>query len=502
MEVIEKINSLYARSLNEQFYKADYQMFQKLVSDYNIQEMMKHRRKSKNWFYSFKQPSKPYFVTGKKYQEFSKITMVLLNVFEKLTNAYFSNSDIKKILSVSGSVRNYIGLNPGYSRNLAVARFDAFYNFSNDALQFLEINPDIPGGMGDNDMLIKIFDSLPSMQFLRNQFEIRRDTLVDSLYKMLLKKYKEYCLNFRKQEERSPHIAVVCARNSDSRLEIDFIIELLKEKGLKVSYADPRDFVYDGKTLNLNGEDVHIVSRRENIRDIFRTESSGKLHSNIRNRILNYTKTACLNNRFLNQYLKRGYFGHTEDIIKAYADNNICMINSFFSSICVQKSAFAIIQDKRFRNLFDEEELYVINKYIPWTRILKQCKTFYKNTEINLVPFIRMHRQKFVIKPNMGFGGKGIVIGSEISQTEWEKKINLIMDSGSKHVVQEYIDIPTENFPVYENGILKGFSPQYVNINFWGVDGKFAGSFVRASDKKVINVAQGGRIVPLYYVLN
>ena len=60
----------------------------------------------------------------------------------------------------------------------------------------------------------------------------------------------------------------------------------------------------------------------------------------------------------------------------------------------------------------------------------------------------------------------------------------------------------TENFPVYENGTFKGFSPQYVNINFWGVDGKFAGSFVRASDKKVINVDQGGRFVPLYYVLN
>ena len=502
MDVLEKINSLYVRSLTEQFYKADYQMFKKLLSDYDIQDKMKIRLKSKSRLYSLEQPSKPYFITLKQRQEFSKITEVLLNVFEKLTNAYYNNNDVKNILSVNGQVRNYIETNPGHSRKLLVVRLDAFYNFSNDVLKFLEINCDIPGGMGDNDMLIKIFDRLPSMKFIRNEFEISRDTLVDSLCKMLLKRYKEYCLNFKKQEQRSPHIAVVCARNSDIRLEIDFIIELLKKEGLQVSYADPRDFVYDGKTLKLNGEEVHIVNRRENIKDIFRTESSGKLHSNVRNKILNYTKTACLNNRFLNQYLKRGYFGHTEDIIKAYADNNICMINPFFSSICVQKSAFAVIQDDRFKTLFDEEEIYVINKYIPWTRILKLCKTFYDNKEIDLVPFIKMHRKKFVLKPNMGFGGKGIVIGSETSQTEWEKKINLIIDSRSKYVVQEYIDIPTENFPVYENGILKGFSPQYVNINFWGVDGKFAGSFVRASDKKVINVDQGGRFVPLYYVLN
>jgi hypothetical protein len=319
---------------------------------------------------------------------------------------------------------------------------------------------------------------------------------------MLLKKYKEYCAEFHKQEEKSPHIAIVCARNSDIRLEVDFVIALLKKEDFNVSYGDPRDFVYDGKILKLNGEVVDIINRRENIRDIFRTDSTGKLHSNIRNKVLNYSKTVCLNNRFLNSYLKRGYFGHTEDLLKAYSENKVCMVNPFFSSIPVQKSAFALIQDNRFKNLFDEEELHIINKYIPWTRILKEGKTFYDNKEINLLQFIKTNRQKFVLKPNYGFGGKGVVIGSEAGQSDWEKKINQIINSGSKYIVQEYIDIPTENFPIYENGALKGFSPQYVNLNFWGVDGKFAGGLVRAADNKVINVANGARFVPVYYVLN
>jgi hypothetical protein len=502
MEVLEKINILYTQSLKEQFYEADYQIFQKLVSDYKIDEMMKVRRKSRKWFYSFSQPSKPYFITLQKHQEFSKVTKVLLNIFEKLTNAYYNNIDIKNILLVNGKVRNYIGVNPGYARKLPIARLDAYYNFSTGALHFLEINTDIPGGMGDNDMLIKIFDCLPSMHFLQNQFEIKRDTLVNSLYKVLLKKYQEYCRNFKKTEKENPHIAIVCARNSDLRLEVDFIIVLLKKEGFKVSYGDPRDFVYDGKTLMLNGEEVDIINRRENIRDIFRTDSIGKLHSNIRNKVLSYSKTVCLNNQFLNAYLKRGYFGHTEDLLKAYSENNVCMVNPFFSSISVQKSAFALIQDNRFKNLFDEEELHIINKYIPWTRILKEGKTFYDNKEIDLLQFIKTNKQKFVLKPNYGFGGKGVVIGSETDQSDWEKKINLIVDSRIKYVVQEYIDIPTEDFPVYENGLLKGFSPQYVNINFWGVDGEFAGGLIRASDKKVINVAKGGRFVPVYYVLN
>jgi len=502
MEAAEKINIIYGRTLKERFYKEEYETFQKLVSDYKIQEMMKLRIKSSRWFYSFKDPSKPYFVPLKKRQEFSEVTEVLLNSFKKLTNAYYCNENVKKNLPVSGQVRNYIGVNPGYSGKLLIARIDALYNFSTDSLHFLEINTDIPGGMGDNDMLIKIFDCLPSIKFLQNKFEIRRDTLVNSLYNILLIKYKEYCATFRKAEKENPHIAIVCARNSDIRLEVDFIIELLKKEGLKVSYADPRDFEYDRKTLKLNGEAVDIVNRRENIRDIFRTDSSEKPHSRLRNKVLSCCKTVCLNNRFLNHYLKRGYFGHTEDLIKAYAENNVCMINPFFSGISVQKQALALLSDNSLRYLFNDEELYVINKYIPWTRILQQGKTFYEDKEINLIPFIKMNRQKFVLKPNMGFGGKGVAIGSDMSQAEWEKKINLIINSGLKYVVQEYIEIPTENFPVYENRTLKGFSPQYVNINFWGIDGKFAGGLVRASDKKVINVSQGARFVPVYYVLN
>ena len=379
MDIINKINNRYTLLLQERFYGTEYQQFKKLLYNYDIHD------KEKTLIL------KPYFITLKQRQEFSKITEVLLNVFEKLTNAYYNNNEVRTILSINGRVRDYIGVNPGYSRKQLVVRLDAFYNFSNNLLQFLEVNCDDPSGMGESDLLLKIYDRLPSIEFLRNEYEISMDILVDALYKMLLNKYKEYCLNFGKQEQVNPHIAVVCSRNSSIRNDVELIIKFLKEKGLQVNYADPRDFVYDGKVLKLNGEEVHIVYR-DNIKDFFRSESTGKIHSDIRNKVLNYTKTACLHNRFLNYYLKRGYFGHAEDIIQAYADNNVCIINPFFSDIGAQKSSFALIQDNRFETLFNEEELSAINKYIPWTRILEFYETNYENRQINLVSFIKNDR--------------------------------------------------------------------------------------------------------------
>lgn len=491
MDIINKINNYYTLSLQERFNSTEYQQFKKLLSAYNMQDKEKTIAKS----------FKPYFITLKQRQEFSQITEVLLNVFEKLTNAYYNNHQVKTALLLNGRVKNYLSVNPGYSKKQLVVRLDAFYNFPNNLLRFLEINSDAPSGMGLGDLMMKIFDRLPTLESVKNDFKISRDILIESLYKLLLKKYEEYCKNFGKQEKENPFVAIVCSRNSSIREDVDFIITFLKEKGLHVSYADPRDFEYDGKVLKLNGNEVNIVYR-DDVNDFFRSESTGKIYSNMRNKVINYTNKVCMRNRFLNCYLKRGYLGHSEDIIQAYADNNICIINPFSSGICSQKSTFALIHDDYFRTLFNEEELTVINKYIPWTRILRSYKTCYDNNQIDLVPFIKTHRQNFVLKPNRGYGGKGILIGSEIEQVEWERKINRIINSGSKYVVQEYIDVPTENFPVYRNGLFKGVSPQYVNINFWGIDGKFAGGFARASDKKVINVAQGGRHVPLYYISN
>ena len=484
MDIINKINNFYFQSTKEH-YNTEYQQLRNLLDNYNIRVN--------------NLALKPYFITRKKRDEFSKITEILLNVFEKLTSAYHNNNAIRNLLSISGRNKDYIGVNTGYLRKLQIARLDSFYNMKEDSLKFLEINSDNPSYLGISDLFINSFDQLPSLKSLREVYNIQSDLLIDPLYRILIKKYKEYCAFFNKQEQEEPYIAVVCSRNSFIRNDVNVIIEYLKEKNPNVNYADPRDFIYDGKVLKLNGEKVDIVYR-DTLKDFFRTESAGKIHSDFRNKILDYTKYACLHNRYMNHYLKKGYFGHAEDIINAYSDNNICIINPFSSGLCSQKSSFALIQDEQFRSLFNEEESHVIDRYIPWTRLIGNYKTCYDNKQIDLVNFIKINREKFVLKPNNSYGGKGILIGSEIKQKNWENKINIIIESGSKYIVQEYIDIPTESLPVYSNNTYKGFSTQFFNINFWVFDGKFVGSYVRASEKKIINISQGGMLVPLYYV--
>jgi hypothetical protein len=45
-----------------------------------------------------------------------------------------------------------------------------------------------------------------------------------------------------------------------------------------------------------------------------------------------------------------------------------------------------------------------------------------------------------------------------------------------------------------------GFEKRNVNINFWSHGGEFAGAFNRAAVGSLVNVHQGGGIMPVFFV--
>jgi hypothetical protein len=62
--------------------------------------------------------------------------------------------------------------------------------------------------------------------------------------------------------------------------------------------------------------------------------------------------------------------------------------------------------------------------------------------------------------------------------------------------MQEYVEIPEEDFPVFEQDLR--FEPRKVNLNPYLFGGRYAGSFVRLSTKSVINVSVGGGMAPAF----
>jgi uncharacterized circularly permuted ATP-grasp superfamily protein len=118
----------------------------------------------------------------------------------------------------------------------------------------------------------------------------------------------------------------------------------------------------------------------------------------------------------------------------------------------------------------------------------------YGDWTIDLLPFVADNREKLVLKPASDFGGHGVALGMETSQADWEAVIAAHADAAD-FIVQEYVPVPEEMFPVIEDGRVHMRLKRF-NINPFGIGGRHAGSITRISDRAVINVSAGGGLLP------
>jgi hypothetical protein len=408
---------------------------------------------------------KPYLVDAAEKKAFETSTELIMSAIEKVADAFFSDDKFKKLLELDGRVAEYAKMSPVYPNRQIVTRLDAFFIPETKDIKFIEFNCDSPSGMGWHDVMVDMFWELESVGSLNKEFALVADKFLDTHCTMMIKKYHQFCEAKGIKPSKDPFLAMVCARESTIKTDVEIISSVLRQKGYRSRWADPRDFTYDGKKLMLDGEEVHLIYRDA-----------------------------------IQEFLDEPYFGHTDAALKAYRDGNICFINPFSSRVGGLKSVLAVMHDDQFGYLFSEEQKDAIKKYIPWTRLMKSGKSDYQSKKIDLIGFVKENRTKMVLKPTSGYGGQNVIIGPDVDDAEWNDKIALSIKPGNTYVVQELVPIPVDDFPLMEGGKFKGFDKKKVNINFWAYDGIFGGAFVRASSGSIINVHQGGGLVPVFYV--
>ncbi|MCA1639060.1 MAG: hypothetical protein LC768_12135 [Acidobacteria bacterium] len=164
--------------------------------------------------------------------------------------------------------------------------------------------------------------------------------------------------------------------------------EYFESRGFPTLIADPRELEYDGDSLRVGDFAIDIFYKR----------------------IL------------IHEFLEN--FDETHPLSRAYADGRVFMANSFRSKIAHKKAGFAILSDEQYEKLFTPEQLAVIHRHIPWTRRVCDCRMTREGREIDLLEFLRRGREEFLLKPNDDYGGKGIKLGWEMSQAEWETALN------------------------------------------------------------------------------
>jgi uncharacterized circularly permuted ATP-grasp superfamily protein len=229
--------------------------------------------------------------------------------------------------------------------------------------------------------------------------------------------------------------------------------------------ADPRDLVFDGKTLSAQGKKIDLVYRRVLINDIVARPAE------------------------------------CEALVKAYSANAICMCNNLRCKIAHVKAFFAVLTDERNDSLFSIAERAIIKKHIPWTRVVADIKTGHYGEPIELLPFIRKQRNNLVLKPSDEYGGTGVHLGWETTEAKWDEVLaEALAAKNGAWIVQERIPTRREEFPHISNDgkvenkdVLVDFAPYLYR-------GKLSGFLTRLSATGLANVTSGGGQVPAFRV--
>jgi hypothetical protein len=396
---------------------------------------------------------KPLFVEKRLKGYLAGVTDTIMDCIEKVSDLFFSDPEMEKYFEMPPLDRELARIDPGYPRRVINGRLDAF--LSEHGLKFLEFNCDSPCGIGWHDKLIDILQDVPVIQAFIEKHNAVYSPLLPYFTKMIRQKNAEV------GGPEKFTVAVATDWNTTVRYDLELVAEYLdKQPGIHSFFWDPREAEYDGKTLRMNGEPVHVVFR-DDIRDF------------------------------------TGDLERSKPVLDAFRDQNICFINPFSSRVGGLKCVLWFMTDQKSQHLFTKEEVKIIRETIPWTRFMKETKTDYLGREVDLYPFVRANKDKFVLKPNAGYGGFGVTIGPSVTQAEWDKVLEQIAH-GESWVVQEIAYVPRGEFPQFTPEL--EWKGKNININFFAFNGRFGGGIVRVSDSLIINVHQGGGMIPFCYV--
>ncbi|MFI1164450.1 hypothetical protein ACH4UM_12690 [Streptomyces sp. NPDC020801] len=175
-----------------------------------------------------------------------------------------------------------------------------------------------------------------------------------------------------------------------------------------------------------------------------------------------------------------------EMICRVHEQGKLVLHTPPTSHLFNDKAALALLSDRRYLNSFSGAEQELIDRMLPWTRLLREGWTRFNDERVDLMSFSIEHQQELILKPGAGFAGNGVVAGWETERREW---VNLLRRSaGGPFIIQHRVDPTPELIVDPDSGRLEHILPA------WGVffsENGYDGGFVRAATNPKTSITGG-----------
>lgn len=395
---------------------------------------------------------RPQFVDRDTWITLTTSATQLIRLSKRVAATVFDSrlEDLLDFLGAPESHRRLLRLDPP-GPDVALSRVDGF--IADDRVRFIEINSDAPAGFGYADRMTEVFARLPLVSGM---------TTTDPL--LVIGSIDALVANLRSHARvANPRVAIVDLKTVRTRPDQEILREEFERRGLDTILCDPREMEIAKGRLSAGGRAIDLVYRRTVIGEVLAIENEAPA------------------------------------FFEAYAKGLAVFVNSFRCYLSEDKAFFAILTDERFASLLSEGERLFVATYVPWTRKVEERRTEWRGQAIDLLPWIEQHREGLVLKPTHGYGGDNVIVGSSVDDPRWSGAVRDASARGG-WIVQERVEIPEEEFPVFDESGALSFESLKVNTNPFYVGGAEVGAVTRISRDPVINVSAGGGSVPTFVV--
>ena len=401
---------------------------------------------------------RPFFLSPEDELRVRTVSEKMAELGERVAAASLNDPALFKQFHLREGEERLAKMHTGFGPASTASRLDAF--LLPDSLKFAEYNGESPAGSGYTETLSEVFRDLPVMKEFANSFEVHSYPLSAKLLDALIATYLDWG-----GDSKRPQILITDWREVPTWSEFEILKSRFERMGVPVEIADPRDLVFDGKTLTAHGKKIDLVYRRVLINDILARPAECKA------------------------------------LVDAYQANAVCVANNFRCKIPHVKAFFAVLTDEKNAGMFSFDEREMIQKHVPWTRVLADVQTAHYGERIELLAYVRRERERMVLKPSDEYGGSGVTLGWETSESAWDSAIEkAISAKDGAWIVQERIPIRREVFPwVKPDGSVE-FRDMLVDFAPYLFRGKLCGFLTRLSATGLANVTSGGGQVPAFRV--
>ncbi|HZS08006.1 MAG TPA: hypothetical protein VFD58_24440 [Blastocatellia bacterium] len=388
---------------------------------------------------------RPHFLTRRQYDLLATQAEVLARAFDKVAEAVLADPALMDLIGLSGRERCLAMVHPGYSHSAVTTRLDGFVR--GDEVRFVEYNAENPSSLVDQAGLNQILFEVRALQLMAERYRMRQFTPAASLLESLLTTWREW------GGTGTPNVAILDWAGLPTAHEFMLLRNYFAGCGVPTVICTPDELEYGSGRLRRGDVRIDLVYKRVVIHEL----------------------------------LARCDDRHP--LIQAYLNRDVCLINPFRCKLLHKKAGFELLTDDNYQRWLTASEREVINRTVPWTRRVAERETCYRGSRVDLIGLIRKHRREFILKPNDDYGGRGIVLGNRSSESEWDAALSNALRGD--YVVQELIELRTEEFPIFTEREW-GLRPMFVDTNPFLFRGAADGAMVRLSGSPVVNVTSGG----------